>query len=353
MEDTRPYETLEIQGEIEITALLRKYFTPIKLKIDTSTISLPPNIDVNEYLKMREDANNKSRDVDYTLQVQRSFTEEGKLFYHQDYNYRELASKVLFKMSESELSPDESEKLQEFLNNLFRITALYKEDYWQSYYQNYDDFSSNPFIQDAIEEIKDILNVLKMRDDIVNSEIVFRHKDKHGAVITEETTKVNDLYKEETFNYYAQVKYQNFLHRFQLTRFLTEEEKSLNIPIKKTPNTMWEFDKEIAIQIDYMEFFGNNPSCTTAFFEPLVTTLVESMSFSAKLSPLYEFLKLVVPALNNFIEDNAHEKYKKKEKHFLLFSILRVFDLVPNRQNLELNGIDDVKEDFIKQLIRK
>lgn len=123
--------------------------------------------------------------------------------------------------------------------------------------------------------------------------------------------------------------------------------------MKETPNTIWEFDKEISLLIDFMTFSGVTPSCTIDFFEKLVDNLVANMSFNPKLSPLYEFLKLVVPALNNFIRDHAHEKYKKKDKHFLIFSFLRLFDLVPKKQTMDVNGLDDVKEDFIKQLIKK
>ncbi len=353
MEVTTSHEILEFNGTIEITELIRKYFTPINRSIDVSKVILRPNVNVEEYLKRREEALNKSRQVTYSLRVEQSHTEDGQTFYHRDYNYKELASLVLFKRPISELSLEDNETLESFLANLFHIMALYKEDYWLSYYENYDDFSSNPFIQEAIEEVRDVFNVLKMREDIIQSELVLRHKNKYGSVIIDETTKVNDIYKEDMFNYYAQYKYQNLLHRFKLTRFLTDEEKALNIPIKENPNTIWEFDKEISLQIDLMTLSGVTPGCTTDFFEKLVDNLVANMSFSPKLSPLYEFLKLVVPALNNFINDHAHEKYKKKDKHFLLFSILRLFNLVPQKHNLDVNGLDDVKEDFIKQLIRK
>ncbi|UXD69157.1 hypothetical protein MUK51_18430 [Sphingobacterium faecium] len=361
MESTTSWETLEFDGTVEITETVRKYFTPITRQIDASKIITRQGINSEEYLKHRKEELANTRNLKYKLRVQRSHTEQGEVFYHKDYSYRDLSSRVLFKKPEKELSYEEGETLEDFLSNLFSIMALYKEDYWQSYYENYDDFSLNPFIQNAIEEIKDILNVLKMRDDINGSEFVLRHREQQQVkdrviyqnVIREETTKVNDHYKKEIFDYYAQVKYQNFLHRFELTRFLTTEEEALKIPIKKAPNTILEFDREISLQIGFLEFSNIKPSCTTDFFQLLVDTLVSNMSFDAKLSPLYEFNKFVVPALNNFIQDQAHEIYKKKDKHFLLFSILRLFDLVPQKHSLELTGIDDVKEDFIKQLIRK
>ncbi|WP_293928978.1 hypothetical protein [Sphingobacterium sp. UBA6320] len=353
MEITTSWETLGFDEKIEITETICKYFMPITREIDDSKIITRQGTNSEEYLKQRKKELANTRNLKYKLRVQRSYSEHGEVFYHKDYSYRDLSSRVLFKKPETEISSEEAETLKHFLNNLFSITALYKEDYWQSYYENYDDFSSNPFIQEAIEEVRDIFNVLKMRKDILNSEIVLRHKDKYGAVITDETTKVNDLYKQEAFDYYTQLKYQNFLHRFRLERFLTDQEKALNIPIKKTPNTIYEFDHEISLKIGFMEFSGITPTCTTDFFEKLVTNLVDSMSFSAKLSPLYEFLKLVVPALNSFIHDHAHEKYKKKDKHFLIFSFLRLFDLVPKKQTMDVNGLDDVKEDFIKQLIKK
>lgn len=352
MESTTSWETLEFDGTVEITETVRKYFTPITRQIDASKIITRQGINSEEYLKHRKEELTNTRNLKYKLRVQRSHTEQGEVFYHKDYSYRDLSSRVLFKKPEKELSHEEGETLGDFLTNLFSIMALYKEDYWESYSANHEDFSSNPYIQDAIEEIKDILNVLKMSDDFNNSELVLRHKNEYGTVIVEETTKVNDHYKKEMFDYYAQFKYQNFLQRFELTRFLTAEERTLNIPIIKTPNIILEFDREISLQIGFFEFAKIKPSCTTEFFQLLVDTLVNNMSFEAKLSPLYEFDKLVINALNSFIEDHAHQKYKKKDKHFLLFSMLRVFNIVPNKQSLQLTGIEDVKEDFIKQIIR-
>lgn len=352
MESTTSWEILEFDGTIEITETIRKYFTPVKRQIDASKIINRKGTNSEEYLKRRAKELAKRQNLTYKVKVQRSHTEHGEVFYHKDYSYRDLSARVLFKKPETEISPEEAEILEQFLGDLFAIIALYKEDYWNSTAVNQEDFSSNPFIQDAIEEIKDILNVLKMRDDVNNSELVLRHKDKYGSVIVEETTKINDHYKKEMFDYYTQFKYQNFLHRFELTRFLTPEEKAMNIPIKETPNTILEFDREISLQIGFLEFAKIKPSCTTEFFQLLVDTLVSNMSFDAKLSPLYEFDKMVIRALNSFIEDHAHEKYKKKDKHLLLFSMLRIFGLVPNKQSLQLTGIEDVKEDFIKQIIR-
>lgn len=352
MESTTSWEIIEFDGTIEITETIRKYFTPAKRQIDASKIITRKGTNSEEYLKRRSEELAKRRNLTYKVKVQRSHTEQGEVFYHKDYSYRDLSARVLFKKPETEISSEETEILEQFLSDLFAITALYKEDYWNSTSVNQEDFCSNPFIQDAIEEIKDILNVLKMREDVSNSELVLRHKDKYGSVIVEETTKINDHYKKEMFDYYTQFKYQNFLHRFELTRFLTPEEKAMNIPIKETPNIIPEFDREISLQIGFLEFSNIKPNCTTEFFQLLVDTLVSNMSFDAKLSPLYEFDKMVIKALNSFIEDHAHEKYKKKDKHLLLFSMLRLFGLIPNKQSLQLTGIEDVKEDFIKQIIR-
>lgn len=362
MESTTSWEILEFDGAIEITETIRKYFTPIERQIDVSKIITRKGTNSEEYLKRRTEELAKRRNLTYNVKVQRSHTEQGEVFYHKDYSYRDLSARVLFKKPETEISSEEAKILEQFLSDLFAIMALYKEDYWNSTAVNHEDFSSNPFIQRAIEEIKDILNILKMRDDINGSEFILRRKEKiqdknkkgvrYGNVIIEDTTKVNDHYKKEMFDYYAQFKYQNFLHRFELTRFLTPEEKALNIPIKQAPNTIFEFDREISLQIGFLEFAKIKPSCTTEFFQLLVDTLVSNMSFDAKLSPLYEFDKMVIKALNSFIEDHAHEKYKKKDKHLLLFSMLRIFDLVPHKITLQLTGIEDVKEDFIKQIIR-
>lgn len=352
MESTTATEIIEFDGTIEITDLLRKYFTPIPQEIDASKVILRPGVNVEEYLKKREEAINKSRTVFYQLEVLRIHTELEEAIYHKDYDYIEYSSKVLFKRPSKDLSSEETHVLNEFIENLFSIVILFKEDYWDKYFSNFEDFRNYQQESDCIEEVKDILNILKMRDDLPNSEFVLRRRDsKYGTVNIDETTQVNEVFKETMFEYYAQVKYQNFLHRFNLSRFLKPDEASLNIPISEYTN-LPEFDRLVTDCSFILEFKGITPSCTTTYFQQLVDVLIQSTSFHGKLSPLYEFDKLVVKAMNAFIEDHSHEKLKKKDKHFLLFSMLRVFKLVPNRLSLQLSGTEDAKEDFIKQIIR-
>src|SRR5690606_14966136 len=96
-----------------------------------------------------------------------------------------------------------------------------------------------------------------------------------------------------------------------------------------------------------------NPSFTSSYFDKLYNLVNDNTHFNTRLTPQYEFLKILVPPLNRFIEDHAIENYRKKDKHMLIFSLLRSFGFVPDKEGLELNGVDiDKKEDFIKQLLR-
>lgn len=351
MEITTTWETIEFEKRIEIDELIKRYFQPTTLNIDPERVILRPSVNVEDYIKQKQENHQKYRDISYSLGVQRSHLKDGESFYHKDYDYIELSSKTLFKKSYGELSDDEEFKLNGFLEYLFSLVILYKEDYGSLFSSN-EDFSENDYIRSLIDEIKDLYYLLIKRDNISITEILVRVKDKFGGVITNETARIPETYLEDVFDYYIQVRYQNFLHKFECSRFLTEEERSLNVPIKKDPNKIIEFDREICIKIGNQEFLGVKPSCTSKYFENLIADLEDSFSFSKKLSPMYEFLKLLVPNLNRFIQDHANEKYKKKNKYLLIFAMLRIFNLVPNKDSLSLSGIEDVKEDFIKQLLR-
>src|SRR5690606_5651627 len=204
---------------------------------------------------------------------------------------------------------------------LLDVISLYTEDYWNLIYSQEQEAILYQNLTDAYDEIKDILNVLKMREDLSNSEFVLRHRDEYGSVITDETTQVNEDYKRSMCDYSAQLKYQNFLHRLHLTKYLITKQANLNIPISKS-KTDPKLDKEIEMAIYALHLKGTDPSCTVDYFHKLTDKLADH---HGKYNPLYEFNKLVVPAMNELIEDHAHEKYKKKDKHMLLFSMLRLF----------------------------
>jgi hypothetical protein len=302
---------MTINRKVYFTDLLKKYFAP-----------LPINLNVTDV------------EVNYVADLLQIPSEDGEKCFHPDYDFIEYSSKVLFKKA----------------SNLLDLIILYTEYHWKFIYSQQQQTILQQEITNANEEIKDILNVLSMCDDLSNSEFALRHRDEYGSVITAETTQVNEDYKQTMFDYYAQLKYQNFLHRYKLRSFLTPEETNLNIPIFKN-NIDTSTGTDIEMVIFALQQDGINPNCTTAYFQELVSKL---SNYHGKYDPLYEFNKIAVPKMNEFIEDHAHEKYKKKDKHLLLFSILRIFGYIPDKPKLHvLTGDTDVKEDFIKQLLKK
>ncbi|HMR18363.1 MAG TPA: hypothetical protein PKA53_03605 [Sphingobacterium sp.] len=327
MEERGIFVQMNIDGTVSVTDLLSKYFVP------------PPiDIEIRDF------------EADYVGDLLQIIKENGETYFHPDYDFQEYSSLVLFKKSLDVLSSEEMNELERFINNLLDLIALYTEYHWKFVYSQQQQTILQQDITNANEEIKDILNVLSMCEDLSNSEFTLRHRDEYGSVMTPETTQVNDEYKQTMFDYYAQLKYQNFLHRYKLSRLLTTEETNLNIPIFKN-NIDVATGTDIEMVIFALQQNSINPSCTTAYFQELVSKL---SNYHGKYDPLYEFNKIAVPKMNEFIEDHAHEKYKKKDKHLLLFSMLRIFGYIPDKPKLHvLTGDTDVKEDFIKQLLKK
>lgn len=343
-------ETFAISGPINFTGLYSKYFTPLKLEIDYSKAN-PQTEEYLDFLRKKEEKSKYQRDVNLTFQMIMVYEEGKPRKPYFEYDFEEFSSQVLFKKPLSDLDEEQEAKLEEFYNHLLNISALHIEDYWKKIYSRQEE--SNHFVEaiDGINEIEEILTILRMKEDIKNSEMVLRHRDKFGNVIVKETTRVDDVYTEPIFDHYIQIKYQNFLHRYGLKKHITPDEIALNIPIIESLQPK-EFDEPIAYSAFILEIKKIYPSCTIEYFEELKRVVNNNIEVKPKTSPLYEFTKIMLPKLNEFIEDHAHKGYVKKQKHLLLFSILRIFNFVPKKTQLSIvEGTIDAKEDYIKQII--
>lgn len=190
-------------------------------------------------------------------------------------------------------------------------------------------------------------------------ELYIRVKEKdykgeyNGNVISSETQKITGSELIKVLEPYIKSNYYNFIQTYNLSKFVSKNELKEANSFKNDVQKKESLTSFISEAISILYFDGIKPSFTFQYFDSLYTLVSNKMQFDTRLNPIYQFAKIVVPALNRFIEDHAMENYRKKHKHMLLFSLLRSFSLIPDRRGLELDGDEDVKEDFIKQLIRK
>lgn len=344
-------EEFNLNCTIEITDLYRKYFNPLDVTFKTigSESSLSNKL---------EEQHQKFRIVNETFFMVFEETEDGR-FYHDDSRIYEFISLLLFKKDLNVINAEEKERVNEFFNQLIDLFILYKVDYWNSYYSNYQEAIDKEDFNEDIEEILFLKQLLYKWENLDAVELYIRVKEKdykgeyNGNVISSETQKITGSELIKVLEPYIKSKYYNFIQTYNLSKFVSKYELKEANSFKNDVQKKESLTSFISEAISILYFDGIKPSFTFQYFDSLYTLVSNKTQFDARLNPIYQFVRIVVPALNRFIEDHAMENYRKKHKHMLLFSLLRSFSLIPDRRGLELDGDEDVKEDFIKQLIRK
>jgi len=340
-------EEFNLNTTIELTELYKKYFTPI----DINYIPTTENPDLLDKIKTQHE---QFRKVNETFNMVFQEAGENLRVYHEDSQIYQLIARLLFKKEYNVLSEDELSGVTQFFNQIIDLIILYKVDYWYKMYSSYQEHISKEGFNEDIEEIHLLKQLIDKWENIQDVELYLRKKDSYGSVIVSETQNIRDEELRKILEPYIKSKYYNFIQEYSLTKYISDEQfKELALyksDIKKKKTLTW-FVSEAIIILYIKE--NITPSFTFSYFEKLYNLLNDNTHFDTKLTPLYEFLKTLVPPLNRFIEDHAINNYKKKDKHMLIFSLLRSFEFVPDKSGLELNGGDiDKKEDFIKQLLR-
>ena len=336
-------EEFYLNCTIEITD--RRYFNPIDITFRTIGSESCQS-------KTLEDQHQKFRIVYETFYMVFEETEEGRI-YHDDFRIYELISLLLFRKDLNDINELEKERLNEYFNQLIDLFILYKVDYWNSYYSIYQEVINKEGFNEDIEEIVYLRQLFDKWEGISKVEISLRKKDEYGSVIISETLKIEDDELKLILEPYLKRKYFDFIKSYKLINVISIEEREESILYPEPTSSKELLTSFISEAIAILYFDGFKPSFTFQYFDSLYTLVSNKTQFDARLNPIYQFAKIVVPALNRFIEDHAVDNYRKKHKHMLLFSLLRSFSLIPDKTGLEIDGDEDVKEDFIKQLIRK
>lgn len=345
----------EYDFDIVFNEFLLKYFDPTEVKIDY--------IGVKSWVKGKSDEQYALESMQarlasrwcchdfYTL----SYINETEVeIFHPDYDVSKYASRVLFKMELSDLNEDDLKDVEVFVFWMKELIMLYTADQWHEVYSKMNTENTGTIVFYDAQNIKALRLTLEKLENIDKSEIFFRKKDANNNVMTSETQKLDDKELEMFLSLFAKQKYYEFIYGFNAFAHLPTDERAeiksniLNIPtyIRSLSND------DVAFTIDILSTMHDvKPSFTSGYFK-ILEDHVSSLLVNNKIDPLYEYLKLLVPRLNKAIEENADTTYRKKDKHLLLFSLLRSANLLPDKETLGLEGDTDVKEDFIKQLLR-
>ncbi|WP_159635662.1 hypothetical protein [Sphingobacterium composti Ten et al. 2007 non Yoo et al. 2007] len=340
-------EECHIDGEVEISDDLRKYFTPND--ITYNTVAGSKSSDIFDRIKKQREI---LRIVNVKFRLKYIEIDEDNVQYLPDYNVYELTSSLLFKKKCDDLNEEQEKQVQPFFIKLVQLFVLYKADYWDDHLYKFEEHITKEGFNEDIDEVHTLKQLLDKWENLSNVEVSIRKKDKYGSVINSESQKVLDQDLELILNSYIKTKYYNFIKAYKLEKYIAKHEVNELKKYSQDVEKKESLTNYVSEAITILYFRDIKPSFTYSYFEELYEMIHNNTHFDTRLTPTYEFLKIVVPALNRFIEDNAIEKYKKKDKHMLLFAMLRAFDFVPDKKGLELDGKIDVKEDFIKQLLR-
>jgi hypothetical protein len=354
------YKKYSYDLEVILDDYFLKYFDPLVIKDETFKFIPLTKKNSKEEPKTLEEINQedferqkRSRWVNGDFYIATYIDSDGDEEFHADYDIYEYASQVLFKIGKHEIDKEQTEKVVMFVHNLRLLLLLYKADHWDKRLGLLYTRDRDLTLFEEIEKITYLKQLLDKLENSEHSEMILRRKNEYGIVTTSESQKIPAEDFKIILLQYTERKYHEFIHKYNAYGYLPLKDIStIRNRISKLPQQeITKPNSDISFAITMLSAENINPFFTYNYFSKLESYLNNQIA-SKKEDPIYEFLKIAVPELNRAIEDNAHPKFKKKDKHLLLFSLLRSSKFLPDRKALELDGIVDVKEDFIKQLLR-
>lgn len=331
-------ETDTYNYKIELDEFILQYFKPNLVYEEVLQES------VNEVNAKQLDELNKTRQLSGRFFRYLNFAEDGETkIYFEDSIYDDYVNR-LFK---------EDEKLSDY-HYLQNIYLLHIHDYWHNFLEKSFHEQSYTDFERTLSELDELKLLIDKYENLNNVEVYIRKKDKNQNVIASDTQKMSGTELTDLLTPYIKLKVYKFVKKLGVENCLKdellEEFKSYNLPEEESDT----FDYlELKNQISLLTLEDKKIDFTSEYFTELYDIMASIINKSGKIDPQYEFLKIVVPQLNKYIEDNAKPRFKKKDKHMLIFNLVRGFAIIPNRRGLDLvNGNVHVKEDFIKQLTR-
>jgi len=344
---------------------MTKYKDPVKLqlsyKIDLESIK--PYYNLAEKSIKPIEKFNRYLNVDYDVSI-----------FGYDYEFYHLTSNFFMPKRKDEYTEEEKKILYDMIEESFAIAYLFCENEWNTYYKYiYNSYQvdikkfrkKENYIAKELIALEDIIKLFKMFENVDSSDARLRLKDKYGNVDKNSIIELNS--EERLFAVKA------LLER----RLISWESKQLTIKdieiLKKNKGKQLLYDENQPIVsilkkmnnitsqgIMYLNDVHNKSSSTDlSYLTELYQCIKDNWSWDERASPLNTFNSLIAKTLNQYLDDKItlHEDIFKKglNKHKLqaIFSVLRILNLIPDKESLDVSKTFDAKEDYIKDLLKK
>lgn len=344
---------------------MTKYKDPVKLqvsyKIDLESIKPYYNL-AEKWIKPIEKFN-RHLDIDYEIFI-----------FGYDYEYYHLTSNYFIPKSKEEYTEEEKKILYTIIEESFAIAYLFCENEWNRYYKyiynSYQvdvkkDRKKENYIAKELIELEDIIKLFKMYENVDSSDARLRLKDNYGNV---DKNSIIELDSEERL-LVVKTLLEKRITSWESKQLTAKDIKTLkksmgkqlvyneNLPIVSILNKM----NNITSQgIMYMNDVQNKPLNTDlAYLTELYECIKDNWSWDERASPLNTFNALIAKTLNQYLDEKIalHNDIFKKglNKHKLqaIFSVLRILNLIPDKESLDVSKSFDAKEDYIKDLLKK
>ncbi|OOG18313.1 hypothetical protein BWD42_13735 [Sphingobacterium sp. CZ-UAM] len=252
------------------------------------------------------------------------------------------------------------------------ITYLFAKYEWNTYYRHlyesydaYSETSKSRNISNEVEQLKEIINILLMKEHLDRSDATFRLKAENKDVIKENTLKIGleerDLVLTLLLERRIEEWFSKHLSEEDVKFFIRSLNKkhtySKNLPIVQVIKKMNSTTSQAIMKIFQDEELY--PKIELNYLNKLHSEIMENWRWDERASPLNKFNSLIAKTLDRYLSDKSNELNAvfrigmRKQKEHIIFSCLRFFGFVPQNPKLNFDQPSDLKEDYIKDLLKK
>ncbi|MEN5086603.1 hypothetical protein ABE426_09050 [Sphingobacterium faecium] len=294
-----------------------------------------------------------------------------------DWNFGDFIQYYFQPLSQRNYTIDEFDVITKMHNEILAITYLFAKYEWSTYfkylYTSYQidkkahnskfEYTGN-FISKEVEQLKEIINLLQMIKHLDRSDATFRLKSENGDVIKHNTLKIDSDEREVILNLLLERR----VSEWSLEQLTEEDIKYFNenlnksfsfsedLPIAQVMKKMNKITSQAIMKI--FQDDGLYPNIELSYMERLYTEVTRNWGWDERVSPLNKFNSLIAKTLDRYLTDKSTELSKnfriglKKQKEHIIFSCLRFFGFVPQNPKLDFDQPFDLKEDYIKDLLK-
>ncbi|MEJ5143850.1 hypothetical protein [Sphingobacterium sp. MYb388] len=294
-----------------------------------------------------------------------------------DWNISSFIQRYFQPINPRNYTGEEVQVIHTLYYEIIAITYLFATYEWSTYfkylYASYQIDKKAPnskfenkgnFISKELEQLKEIINLLQMIKHLDRSDATFRLKSENGDVIKQNTLKIDSEEREVILNLLLAHR----VSKWSLEQ-LTEEDikyfnESLNmtfsfaedLPIAQVMKKMNNITSQAIMKI--FQDDGLYPNIELSYMERLFTEATQNWGWDERVSPLNKFNSLIAKTLDRYLTDKSTELSNyfkiglKKQKEHIIFSCLRFFGFVPQNPKLDFDQPFDLKEDYIKDLLK-